>query len=252
MKKTKSMVLILIFLLSTTFSPAHILLVTYGYVASVSSSIPLSAAPYLFKDKDTEYSYTKTLAYSTSFALISPIMAILARNSNMLYSSLVVAPILGAVVGYNLSKKNASSIYNKSKKGWYGGLGIGGGKITSGGYGLTYPAEIGYSITDNLLIHYSLDWTLIKEDKAPALVGGIGASYYIKNHGYIKVVAGNSLIDSYILSKMVKNSIGYGKSISKQTAIEFTYTHFSFSDALKPNVPYFADMFSVSINHRFF
>jgi hypothetical protein len=99
-----------------------------------------------------------------------------------------------------------------------------------------FPLEIGYGITNNLLIHF--DYTssigLVSEE----LAGG-GISYYINDFLYTKAVFGRSYsgLDYSSNNKGLGYSLGLGFISSQRSSFEATYIHLDFDTAVSNDKP---------------
>lgn len=273
MKKTKNILIITIFLLSSQFSTAHggfgpvrPYIILFGGAISLASTVPLAATPYLFKDNDTGYSYMTTLGYAVSYTFIIPAIVLLVGGSDeLLMGSLWLAPILGTVTGFNKSKIKITPPKKKEgKEGWYIGLSSGISRTNgllsfSEQYTQNSSIEIGYGFTKKFLVYLSgggMERTYL--NNSANYRGGIGASYYISNNQYIKLIIGNYTVkkalkdypNAYNKFTGSRTSFGYGNIIYKQLAIEVDYTILSLDDDLHPQNS--ADMISVLFNYRWF
>lgn len=158
---------------------------------------------------------------------------------------------------------------NESKKGWFGGLGI--GVANSRAYlsrsrdnGLTIPWEIGYGVSENVLIYLSVESSGRIENELVLFesLSGLGLSYYINNDRYIKATIGSSTMKHVNIFQQVVYtgsgfSVGYGETISKKSSIEFSYFSLSLDRMeavgyIIPIAPMSSNTFSVIYKYRWF
>lgn len=282
MKKIKHILIVAIFLINSEFSVAHggskgLAILLLGGGASLISTIPLAATPYLFKENDTDYNYITTLKYSIVSVPMVPITLNLMGidNDGVLLLSLLVAPIIGTAMGFHESKVNKKyysySSKNKGKKGWYSGIGIGGIGTSSTlyptkEYGLTASIEKGYGFTEKFSIHYSLE--IVKKDKYEHgyTTAGVGISYYISNSQYIKITRGrvlfNKPIDGEAAYGILESylgtiyNIGYGNTIYKELGVELNYTYSTLNETLsgskRSNMEVSTHSLGVLLKYRWF
>lgn len=266
MKKIRNLLLALVFTISTSFANEAgipLFIIPAMQAIAISASVPLAATPYFFKDNTTYYNYLTTLRYATIYTLtISSITFLATQDYEIFTGSLFIAPIIGTIVGFNTSKDKQRRI---GRKRLYAGIGS---SIFSSEHDFQVPMEMGYGITENLLIHLSFE--AINKTKASRtnFMHGIGVSYYMRNNKYIKFIFGNASISvsddpkNNLHTKEFRNnmpdyaatSITYGHPISKRLSIEFNYINLFFHDSSNLNIPFDApgniDMFNIFINYR--
>lgn len=248
------------------------LLLLLGGVAGSAASIPLAATPYLFKNNDTNYDYFDTLTYAVVSSFAFPVMTLaITKNRDLWIGSYFIAPILGTMLGFDLSKRSKSrnSIYsskNHGRLGWYGGIGLGASKTknileSSSKSGVAIPMEFGYGVTEDLLIYLSFQWSnRVKNGTYVTNLNGIGVSYYLSKNKYIKTTLGTASLIARPLYKERDDilgqgfSIGYGNAISKRLAIELTYTQLYFDNLIfsNDNKESSSSTLSTSLNYRWF
>lgn len=277
MNKIKHILCIVAFLLNTNFANAKAGLyfttpsLTLEKVLTVTAPLLVAATPYLFKDKDTDYSYTTTLKSTYGHGFAIPLILYSMRvNEEIGASSILISQIIGTIVGFNLSKSNLSN-KNKGRKKFYYGIGIGVNtlSISSKESILITPFETGYGLTDNLVINFFLEFSKTKA-YSKNIPFGAGMSYYINDNDYIQFRLGDALAldtDNGLSNTTINNntseytnyynknrgsrfSIGYGKSIYKHLAVELNYTSFYFNNIDNSKIP--TDTFSVLFNYRHF
>lgn len=272
MKKINKLFLVLALALSTNFATAkggaglEILLIPAAIGAGLALSVPLAATPYLFKDNTTDYSYLTTFRYvAISTLVIPPITLLTTKDYRAFAASIVLASIGGTIVGFNVSKTKRAST---GKKGLYVGIGVG-YSVFSSEHDFRLPMEIGYGITENLLISLPLEIINRTKNSVAGIVNGIGVSYYMRNDRYIKIMLGGASISipddarhnlrastdsSYKsdLSIYKAASIGYGYPVFKRLAVEINYINLQLdSDINTPlDTPSNINMFNVSLNYR--
>jgi len=141
---------------------------------------------------------------------------------------------------------------SQDRKGLYVGLGAGYRSHTA----LILPIEIGYGVTNDLLVHlsHSSSISLITES-----LSGLGVSYYMNDKVYLQAIAGNSYygFNEYSFDAGLGFSLGLGLIASKRTSIELSYMHLDFDNAKTNgektnNIEEPLDMFSVAFKYRLF